>query len=212
MKHFLDLGAHKLEGLMEFTEKLGIDKNWLVYSYEPNINVYEEAKKNAEKIKNNYYFFELYKKAVLDKNGIIKFNSHRGAWKDRTKSQFMSEYTMGANALDINPISDIANGVIFDSILSEVECVNVDDILMSICNNDLEAEIYIKCDIEGSEFIVIPKMIQSNYVSHIKEIYVEWHERMWFHEGDVEMINKRKEKETYIFKLKKLGIKYFDHH
>ena len=37
MKHFLDLGAHKLEGLKEFTQRLNIDKSWKVYSYEPNI-------------------------------------------------------------------------------------------------------------------------------------------------------------------------------
>ena len=64
MKHFLDLGAHKLEGLKEFTERLGIDKTWKVYSYEPNILIQEEAKKVVEEIKNNYKSLEFYNKAV----------------------------------------------------------------------------------------------------------------------------------------------------
>ena len=53
MKHFLDLGAHKLEGLKEFTEKLNINKEWNVYSYEPNILVHEESEKIIETIKNH---------------------------------------------------------------------------------------------------------------------------------------------------------------
>ena len=44
MKHFLDMGAHKLEGLKEFTKKLDIDKEWKVYSYVPIILIQEDAK------------------------------------------------------------------------------------------------------------------------------------------------------------------------
>ena len=53
MKHFLDMGAHKLEGLKEFTEKLSIDKEWKVYSYEPNIFIQEAARKVLEEIRDN---------------------------------------------------------------------------------------------------------------------------------------------------------------
>jgi len=32
-------------------------------------------------------------------------------------------------------------------------------IINEICKNDFYAEIYIKCDIEGSEFVVLPKLL-----------------------------------------------------
>ena len=66
MKHFLDMGAHKLEGLKEFTEKLGIDKEWKVYSYEPNILIQEDAKKVVKEISGNYKSLEFFNKAVMD--------------------------------------------------------------------------------------------------------------------------------------------------
>ena len=46
MRHFIDLGTHKFEGLDEFTEKLQLDKNVNVYCYEPNKKIYELSREN----------------------------------------------------------------------------------------------------------------------------------------------------------------------
>lgn len=212
MKHFLDLGSHKLEGLQEFTKKLGIDKEWKVYSYEPNILIQEEAKKVVEEIKDNYKSLEFYNKAVMDESGLITFNCHRGAWKDQEKSEYWDGYTTGSNALDTNPVVDIGNGVLFDAVQYDVECVSIGEILESICSEDPDAEIYIKCDIEGSEFVVLPRIIESKYSKNIVEMYIEWHERMWYHEGQEGIMSKQKERSVYTENLNKLGIKCFIHH
>lgn len=212
MKHFLDLGAHKLEGLKEFTKKLGIDKNWKVYSYEPNILIQEDAKKVVEELQNNYKSLDFYNKAVMDESGIITFNCHKGAWRDQQKEEYIDGYTTGSNALDTNPSIDIGNGVVFDTVQYDVECVAIEDILKGICSEDSNAEIYIKCDIEGSEFVVLPRIIESEYSKNIVEMYIEWHERMWFHEGNSGIISKQKEKSVYLSNLEKLGINCFTHH
>lgn len=212
MKHFLDLGAHKLEGLKEFTQKLNIGKSWKVYSYEPNILIQEETKKVVEEIKNNYKSLEFYDKAVMDESGVITFNCHKGAWKNQDKNEYWDGYTTGSNAMETNPIIDIGNGVLFDTVQYDVECVAIEDILEGICSKDPDAEIYIKCDIEGSEFVVLPRIIESEYAKNIVEIHIEWHERMWYHEGEIGILAKQKERQVYTTNLRKLGIKCFVHH
>lgn len=212
MKHFLDMGAHKLEGLKEFTEKLGIDKEWKVYSYEPNILIQEDAKKVVKEISGNYKSLEFFNKAVMDEEGTITFNCHKGAWKDEERSEYIDGYTTGSNALDTNPAIDIGNGVVFDTMQYDVECVAIDDILESICTEDPDAEIWVKCDIEGSEFVVLPRIIESEYAKHIKQMFIEWHERMWYHEGQLGIERKQKERAVYTANLKKLGIECFVHH
>lgn len=212
MKHFLDLGAHKLEGLREFTKKLNIDNQWKVYCYEPNTQIQEETKKNIKQLSNNYKSLEFFNKAVMGNSGKITFNCHKGAWQDKNKIKYFDNYTTGSNALDNNPQFDVVNGRIFDSIQQEVECVGIDDILKTICTKDQNAEIYIKCDIEGSEFVVLPHIIKSNYAKHIVEMYIEWHERMWFSEGKEIMDLKQKERDIYTSSLEKIGIKLFTHH
>ena len=151
-------------------------------------------------------------KAVMDEEGTITFNCHKGAWKDEERSEYIDGYTTGSNALDTNPAIDIGNGVVFDTMQYDVECVAIDDILESICTEDPDAEIWVKCDIEGSEFVVLPRIIESEYAKHIKQMFIEWHERMWYHEGQLGIDRKQKERAVYTANLKKLGIECFVHH
>jgi len=210
MKHFLDLGTHQFEGLSEFTVKLGIDNNFAVYCYEPNTTTFESSKTYISNFENKFYSFSHNNLAVMDYTGTITFNSHKGAWKDANKTEYISGYTCGSNSLDINPSNDACNGVVFDIISETVNCIDINQIINNILENDVNAEIYIKCDIEGSEFKVLPKLLSSPYINCIKQIYVEWHERFW--EGNDDYDNKCNEKEHIINQFKNLNIEYFTHY
>jgi len=211
MRHFVDLGTHKFEGLTEFTEKLNLGNNDNVYCYEPNKKIYDISKENntIEYYEKKYNSFKHYNLAVMDYSGKIKFNSHNGAWSNYKKENYINNYTSGSNCLDINPKYDAGNGVIFDIESQECSCIDIEEIISSIIINDNDAEIYIKCDIEGSEFVVLPKLIKSKYINNIKNIYIEWHERFWY--GTNEYQNKINERRDIIDKFNNLNIKTFIH-
>jgi len=208
---FLDLGTNMFQGLEEFTDKIKLNNNSVVYCFEANTNVYENSLKKYNEIKNNYKKIHHFNKAVLDYTGKILFNMHNGVWLD---GNYISDYTGGSNCLEINPQRDNNNGAIFDICQKNVDCIDIIDILKEIVNdNNLNSDnksICIKCDIEGSEFKVLPKLLNSEYVKYIKEIYIEWHER--FFENTDEYNNICNLKKSIINKLYENNIFYFEHH
>lgn len=208
MKHFIDLGTHLFEGLEEFIIKLNIDNTFCVYCYEPNKFVYDKSTQISEKYKKQFAVFEHNNVAVMNYNGEIVFNSHKGAWSRDGK--YNSEYDYGSNCLNINPTKDVACGAVFDIIQYKCECVDINDILNKIYMSDNNAVIYIKCDIEGSEFEILPKIFASPYKNLIKELHIEWHERFWHDTPDYH--KKVSEKKHIITTFKKLNINCYEHH
>ncbi len=211
MRHFIDLGTHHFGGLNEFIEKLNLDNNDNIYCYEPNKTIYESSRENnnIDKYEKKFYSFKHFNLAVMDYSGTICFNAHNGAWTDSNKDSYMNHYTCGSNCLDINPVYDPGNGVHFDIVSQECNCIDIEEIISSIVLNDSNAEIYIKCDIEGSEFVVLPKLISSKYINNVKTIYIEWHERFWH--GTNEYQNKINQRRDIISNFDKLNIKTFVH-
>lgn len=197
MKYFLDLGTHCFEGLEEFIKKIPLDNKFNVLCYEPNKSIFYKSRNNAEvinKYMSMFMSFKHYNLAIMDYTGEITFNSHNGAWKNNNKEQYMSDYTCGSNCLDINPKYDSGNGVVFDIVTTKCNCIDIDEIVSNIVEIDNNAIIYIKCDIEGSEFKVLPRLLKSKYIKHIESIYVEWHERFWSDTNEYsEKVNQKRE-------------------
>jgi FkbM family methyltransferase len=207
MRVFLDLGTNQFQGLEEFTIKLNLDNNTIVYCYEANTMVFNQSIDKKKMIETNYKKLNHYHKAVMDYSGVITFNSHRGAW---LSGNFIPDYTGGSNALNINPLGDPVNGCIFDIHQEEIECIDINDILNNIITENPDAELYIKCDIEGSEFKVLPRLLESSNIKYIKEIHIEWHERFFENTENYNEICFLKK--DIINKFNSNGICCYDHH
>jgi FkbM family methyltransferase len=179
MRLILDLGAHKLEGSKKLisTYKNGSDNIHLV-CWEANPFIFHETIQNAKNFsKLHNVKVECRNFAASNKKTKLKFNV------DESKT------SQGCNSLE-NPIeTDVLWGTKYkwSQVLVETESIRewIDQV------HDVE-EIFIKCDIEGAEFEVLPDILKSKNIQLVKKIFVEWHERFWHPNENIKIQEKNK--------------------
>lgn len=160
-KILLDFGANKGQGLKKMIDIHQIDKEWIIYSFEPNPNLFKIFNDNFKDINLNIHFN---KKAVWKNNGEINFS-------------IMNENDEGSSIeclISENRASDPGDPCFrkHDNII-KVECIDILDILDKFNVDDF---IIIKMDIEGAEFQVLRRLLESKEnCKKIKYIYIEWH-------------------------------------
>lgn len=168
-KIFLDGGTHLGGGLKAISKKEGINKSWKVYSWEANPYTYNKNLQNKEK-KYNKFDIQFFNKALSTYDGYIE------VMIQQQLSKHTKEIVNTGQGTTILPIDDFKNPAAkSDQIIEKIKTPCIDFSLWIEHNTTAQDEIIIKLDIEGAEYNVLEKILESNYLKRIKKIYVEWH-------------------------------------
>jgi FkbM family methyltransferase len=147
---FVDMGAHEQQGLGQFIPMLDINSSWEIHCFEPNsILSLDNRFPNLNVTMHN--------KAVWKEDGVVHLNLY-GA--DR-KSQ--GSIVVGSEGSDV--LIDL-----YDVI--KIPSIDAYEFLKTFNEND---NIYIKMDIEWSEYDVLEHILNKGWLKNIKGIWVEWH-------------------------------------
>jgi FkbM family methyltransferase len=152
-KALIDLGGHECQGLSRVINELDADKSWEIHTFEPNPLIKTED--FAKELENHK--IKVHKKAVWKRTGKTIFNQYGPEGKSQGS---LLEETDGGKGY----------GDYFSDLI--VPCVDLLEFVRSIDNSK---EIYIKMDIEWSEYEVLEHMLRSGWPKNIKKIWVQWH-------------------------------------
>lgn len=154
---FLDFGANTGNGLSSFIQKFYMNKEWIIESFEPDLNILSLFR---EKFKDTELNIKSHHCAVWKHNGEVDFSTF-------TKNSEGSsvEYLMSKLYTSVYSETNVPS--------TRVVCRDICDIINQYNSDD---SIYVKMDIEGSEFSVIRRLLEDESAcKKIKEMFIEWH-------------------------------------
>jgi FkbM family methyltransferase len=178
MNYFIDCGGHHGEGLKEFIGKINPDKQWKIFSFEPN----KESFEILSKIKIDDLDITYINKGVWIEDCVLIFNPETvpesyGGKNDGAGSTFLELSKW--NIKKDNPGAGDFN----TTYLSEV--IDFSRFLESLENPE---KVIVKMDIEGSEYPVLRKIISDRTAKIINVLYCEFHN--WAIEGETNESNR----------------------
>lgn len=156
-KVFIDLGSYKGNAINYFiNNELHINNDWEIHAFEPNPLV--DMEKSINKINHNN--IKIHKKAawIRDANRI-EFNQYG---VDGTSQGSLLPDSGGGKGY-----GDFYNNIFIEAI----------DIIKFIKSFDESIELYLKIDIEFSEYIIVDHLLQDGWPSNIKTIWIAWHDQ-----------------------------------
>jgi FkbM family methyltransferase len=164
--YFLDCGSHFGEGLNHFMQHYKMDETWEIYSFEPNKDSYFIL--SNKKFNINVKFFN---KGVHTENCILKFRPETtsvsyGQRPDGAGSTFLSK-----DDWDIT-INNPGAGT-FKNDEYEIECIDLDEFIKNLKDINF---LVVKLDVEGSEYAILRKLIETGNIKKINDLYVEFHD------------------------------------
>lgn len=158
MNCLIDCGTHYFQGLNKLNSIYHFNDNWTIYSFEANPQTFEESLKYKPQFNNLFHI----NKAVSTKNGIVTINCDTNCGQ-------------GSNILDSPPTKDILYGNNFTYYSTKIESIDLCNFIGHI-NAD---QLILKLDIEGEEFNILSKIIETNAYKKISVLYIEFHERFF---------------------------------
>jgi FkbM family methyltransferase len=194
---FLDCGFHLGEGINQFLSMGIIDDTYHIYSFEAN-----PACMIVERTK-NYPNITPIEKAVWIEDGYVFFKQ-----EDHVKSMSNSP-TDGVSNVDGH-----ASSIVIDDMKNQYleRCGNIEPIQIESINFPEfvghlpeQSNIICKMDIEGSEFIVLEKLIETGHIRKIKKLFVEFHAH-FFPPHYLEI------RQDLISKIQNMGIEFTEWH
>jgi FkbM family methyltransferase len=147
----IDCGMHECGGMNHMINKLNIDENWNIYAFEANPKI------NCDCIPHEDFNVEFKNKAVWTRNGSLIFKQYGD--NGTSGGSLVGETGGGRHYHDFH--ADV-----------EVECFDFYEFLMQFNSND---RVYIKMDIEHSEYDVLEHVFRKGWPDFVKEIWLEWH-------------------------------------
>lgn len=173
MNYFLDFGTHYFYGTIHENGLLSFEKkgffgskapyDWHVQTFEPSIHAIKANQAHLSSIASRFVSFEAHHAAVSDRAGLVDFK-----WCPNNEA--------GSNCIGENVAEVSEQG----AVVYPVQCFDIQELIKNIVAKDEDARISIKCDIEGSEFAVLTKLIAMKNVGQwVKDVFVEWHDRFW---------------------------------
>jgi len=167
-KAYFDFGAHHGAGLRQMTKILGIDASWDIHLFEPNPHTDTRAS-----LADYPYPFHFYRAAIWSISGTIEF-------LPQAMIDERCPVVMSAQGYIRQPIFDGMGSAVavagscepgLGRVRVPVEAVGIAEAL----SRTSAREIYIKMDIEASEYEVLTALLRSPVASSVQEAYVEWH-------------------------------------
>lgn len=148
-KIFIDLGANDGCSVNLFLKSFSDSQDYEIHSFECNPYMIEIYKKR-------FPDYKLYNSAVSTTYGEIKFY----IGDTILSSSLREDKTTGMN----NPTE------------IKVKCIDISDFIIKSFSRD--DKIILKMDIEGSEYDILPKMLEDGlFDGYINTLYGEWHWR-----------------------------------
>jgi FkbM family methyltransferase len=162
---FLDLGTHYGQGLREFIEKYKMNNLWRIHTFEANPVTYDVFTKQYHQ---QTPWVIPHQKAVGYYNGTITVNMETPPGEGATG--------MGSSVIPLEEWDPWGgkNHEPFKS-TAEVPCIDFAEFIQK--NFSKEDFIVIKMDIEGSEYETLKRLITTDVIDYIDDLYVEWHNR-----------------------------------